>query len=116
MLLSHCWIACYGDPDVLELMNLSDPKVGPDRFRSTPARRGSTPRITRSAGVAYDALLPTHFPLASGFDVAGVVERVWPGSTAACWPTTRTHCTPPGAGRGAGQIVERQVDAATVPL
>jgi hypothetical protein len=23
-LLSHCWIACYGDSDLLELMNLSD--------------------------------------------------------------------------------------------
>lgn len=68
----------YGGPEVLELMDIPEPKVGPDwvLIRARAASVNPVDWKVREGGL--DALIPAHFPVVSGWDVAGVVERVGP--------------------------------------
>jgi NADPH:quinone reductase-like Zn-dependent oxidoreductase len=68
----------YGDPDVLTATELPDPPVGPDTVLVRARAAGVNPVDTKIRQGGLDALIPTHFPLVSGYDVAGVVERVGP--------------------------------------
>ena len=71
----------YGGPEVLEPMDLPEPKVGPDwvLIRARAASVNPVDWKVRQGGL--DALIPTHFPVITGWDVAGVVERVGPAVT-----------------------------------
>ncbi|HYH32535.1 MAG TPA: NADP-dependent oxidoreductase [Pseudonocardia sp.] len=68
----------YGGPEVLEPMELPEPKVGPDwvLIRAEAASVNPVDWKLRQGGL--DALIPAHFPVIPGWDVAGVVERVGP--------------------------------------
>ena len=68
----------YGGPEVLESMELPEPKVGPDwvLIRARAASVNPVDWKVRQGGL--DALIPAYFPVISGWDVAGVVERVGP--------------------------------------
>jgi NADPH:quinone reductase-like Zn-dependent oxidoreductase len=76
-------IACdrFGGPEVLKLVELPEPKVGPHTVLVRARAAGINPvdYKIREGGLAE--LIPTGFPLISGFDVAGVVERVGPAVT-----------------------------------
>ncbi len=68
----------YGGPEVLELTDLPDPKVGPD-FVLVRVRAASVNPVDWKVREGYlDASFETHFPLVNGWDVAGVVDRVGP--------------------------------------
>lgn len=66
----------YGGPEVVQVGELPDPKVGPSevlvRVRSTSVN----PVDWKLATGGLDALMETVFPVVPGWDVAGVVERV----------------------------------------
>ena len=68
----------FGGPDVLEWIELPEPPVGPNTvlIRARAAAVNPVDYKVRDGGM--DGLIPTHFPLVPGFDVAGVVERVGP--------------------------------------
>jgi NADPH:quinone reductase-like Zn-dependent oxidoreductase len=68
----------YGDPEVLEPMDLPDPKVGPDTVLVRTRACGVNPVDYKIRQGGLDALIPTHFPLVPGLDVAGVVEVTGP--------------------------------------
>jgi NADPH:quinone reductase-like Zn-dependent oxidoreductase len=66
----------YGDPNVLALVELPDPKVGPDSVLVRAKCAGVNPVDWKILAGKMDAVLRVHFPLVPGWDVAGVVERV----------------------------------------
>jgi NADPH:quinone reductase-like Zn-dependent oxidoreductase len=68
----------YGGPEVLQAMDLAEPKVGPDVVLIRTRAVGVNPVDYKIREGALDAVFPAHFPLVPGFDVAGVVERVGP--------------------------------------
>lgn len=68
----------YGGPEVLEATDLPEPKVGPDSVLVRTRAVGVNPVDHKIREGALDGLIPSHFPLVPGFDVAGVVERVGP--------------------------------------
>ena len=68
----------YGGPEVLEAMELPEPKVGPDSMLIRTRAVGVNPVDYKLREGGLDGLIPSHFPLVPGFDVAGVVERVGP--------------------------------------
>ncbi|MFC6093788.1 NADP-dependent oxidoreductase [Saccharothrix lopnurensis] len=68
----------FGDPEVLRPVELPDPVIGPDQVLVEVRAAGVNPvdllvRAGRLAGV-----VPHHFPLVPGWDVAGVVRAVGP--------------------------------------
>jgi NADPH:quinone reductase-like Zn-dependent oxidoreductase len=66
----------YGDPDVLELTDLPEPKVGPDQVLVRVRAAGVNP-VDWKLGAGYlDAMQEVSFPLVPGWDVSGVVEQV----------------------------------------
>ncbi|GAA2670464.1 MULTISPECIES: NADP-dependent oxidoreductase [Actinosynnema] len=66
----------FGDADVLRLSEVPDPVIGPDQVLVEVRAAGVNPvdRLVR-AGLLRD-VVPHHFPLVPGWDVAGVVRRV----------------------------------------
>ncbi|HEX2193304.1 MAG TPA: NADP-dependent oxidoreductase [Acidimicrobiales bacterium] len=71
----------YGGPEVLQVMDLPEPKVGPDVVLVQTRAAGVNPvdYKTREGGV--DGRFPSHFPLVPGWDLAGTVEKVGPDVT-----------------------------------
>ena len=66
----------YGGPDVLELMELPSPKVGPDSVL-VRVRAASVNPVDWKVRAGYlDQVMDIQFPAVPGWDVAGVVERV----------------------------------------
>ncbi|HEX9335417.1 MAG TPA: NADP-dependent oxidoreductase [Pseudonocardiaceae bacterium] len=66
----------YGDPDVLQLTEIADPPVGPDRVLVQVHAAGVNPVDAKiRAGQLRDSR-PHHEPLVPGFDMAGVVVQV----------------------------------------
>jgi NADPH:quinone reductase-like Zn-dependent oxidoreductase len=68
----------FGGPDALAVTELPDPPVGPDVVLVRARAAGVNPVDHKIRQGALAALIPTHFPLVPGYDVAGVVERVGP--------------------------------------
>ncbi len=71
----------YGGPDVLELMDVPEPKVGPDVMLVRTRAAGVNPVDYKVREGGLDGRFPCHFPLIPGWDVAGVVEAVGPAVT-----------------------------------
>lgn len=71
----------YGGPDVLSLMDLPDPKVGPDSVLVRTRAAGVNPVDWKILAGGLDGVLRVHFPLIPGWDLAGVVEAVGVGIT-----------------------------------
>ncbi|MFD1830820.1 NADP-dependent oxidoreductase [Streptomyces desertarenae] len=68
----------YGGPGDLELMDLPEPRLGPDSVLVRVKAAGVNP-VDWKVGAGYlDPVLDAHFPLVPGWDVAGVVERTGP--------------------------------------
>ena len=68
----------YGGPEVLEVMDLPEPKVGPDVVLVRTRGAGVNPVDYKMREGGVDARFPSHFPLIPGWDVAGTVEEVGP--------------------------------------
>lgn len=66
----------YGGPEVLRLVELPDPKVGPDSVLVNVKAAGVNPVDWKIVAGFLDGIMRVHFPLVPGWDVAGVVERV----------------------------------------
>src|SRR5947208_11192070 len=68
----------FGGSDRLQLMDLPDPKVGPDSVRIAVEAAGINPVDFKTREGAQKDRFPYHFPLILGWDAAGVVESVGP--------------------------------------
>ena len=66
----------YGDPDVLTLIDLPEPKVGPAEVLVRVRSAAVNPVDWKVAAGGLDGMMNTVFPAIPGWDVAGVVERV----------------------------------------
>jgi len=66
----------YGGPEALRLTGTPDPKAAPGEVLVRVKAAGVNPVDWKLAEGRLDAPMETHFPLAPGRDVAGVVERV----------------------------------------
>ncbi len=66
----------YGHSDVLELVDLPVPKVGPDSVLVAVRAASVNPVDWKVREGHLDGLLDATFPVVPGWDVAGVVERV----------------------------------------
>ncbi|UYG17726.1 NADP-dependent oxidoreductase [Brachybacterium huguangmaarense] len=66
----------YGDPDVLTLDEVAEPKVGPGEVRLAVRAAGVNPVDWKIVAGGLDPLMTVHFPAIPGWDVAGVVEAV----------------------------------------
>lgn len=66
----------YGGNEVLELMDLPMPKVGPGEVLVRVRSAAVNPVDWKIMAGGLDALMTSVFPIVPGWDVAGVVERV----------------------------------------
>ena len=71
----------YGDSKRLELLDLPDPKVGPDTVLVRVKAAGVNPVDWKAREGNLDGGFDVYFPVVPGWDVAGVVERVGPSVT-----------------------------------
>ncbi|MFJ9947581.1 NADP-dependent oxidoreductase [Kitasatospora sp. NPDC091207] len=71
----------YGGPEVVEYLDLPDPKVGPDSVLVEVRAAGVNPVDWKVREGALAGLLDAHFPLVMGWDAAGVVRAVGGGVT-----------------------------------
>jgi NADPH:quinone reductase-like Zn-dependent oxidoreductase len=71
----------YGGPEVLEVGELPDPKLGPDSVLIRVKAASVNPVDWKIQHGYLDAALDVVFPVVPGWDVAGVVERTGAGVT-----------------------------------
>lgn len=71
----------YGDPDVLELTDVDEPKIGPDWVKVRVKASSVNPVDWKLTAGGLDAAMDVFFPAIPGWDVAGVVEEVGPSIT-----------------------------------
>lgn len=68
----------FGGSDRIELMDLPDPKVGPDIVRIAVRAAGVNPVDWKTREGGQQDRFPFHFPLILGWDAAGVIESAGP--------------------------------------
>jgi NADPH:quinone reductase-like Zn-dependent oxidoreductase len=68
----------YGGPEVLEVRDVDDPKVGPDSVLVRVEAASINPVDYKIIGGNLDGAFPTVFPLIPGWDAAGEVVGVGP--------------------------------------
>ncbi|HEV2753974.1 MAG TPA: alcohol dehydrogenase catalytic domain-containing protein, partial [Solirubrobacteraceae bacterium] len=68
----------FGGRDQMAVMDLPDPKVGPDSVLVRVAAAGLNPVDWKMREGGLDARFPHRFPVILGWDAAGVVEQVGP--------------------------------------
>lgn len=91
----------WGGRDRLELMDLPDPKVGPDTVLIDARAAGVNPVDFKIREGYLAELLPHHFPLILGWDVAGVVAAVGPAVTGfAAGDEVYSYCRKPSLEEG----------------
>lgn len=71
----------YGGPEVLEMADVDEPKVGPDWVKIAVRATSVNPVDWKLATGGLDGALNVLFPVTPGWDVAGVVEQVGPAVT-----------------------------------
>jgi NADPH:quinone reductase-like Zn-dependent oxidoreductase len=71
----------YGGPEVLELVELPEPKVGQSSVLVQVKAAALNPADIGVQAGALDGIMDAWFPVIPGWDVAGVVEAVGPGVT-----------------------------------
>jgi len=71
----------YGGPEVLELTDLPEPKLGPDVVLVRIRSAGVNPADWKIREGYIDDWFEAHFPMVMGCDLAGVVEHVGLGVT-----------------------------------
>jgi NADPH:quinone reductase-like Zn-dependent oxidoreductase len=74
-------ISQYGDPDVLEVVDVPDPQPGPGRVRLRVRAAGVNPADTKLRRGLWSGGKPLAEPRGLGFDVAGVVDALGEGVT-----------------------------------
>src|SRR5687768_9582063 len=72
----------FGGPEVIKVMDLPMPLVGPDIVLIKTAAAGVNPADYKIREGRMTERYPHHFPIILGWDVAGVVEAVGAGVTA----------------------------------
>ncbi|MFE7463255.1 NADP-dependent oxidoreductase [Streptomyces sp. NPDC057499] len=65
----------YGGPEVLELMDLPEPRLGPDVVLVRVRYAGVNPADWKIREGYVDEWFESHFPMVMGCDLSGVVER-----------------------------------------
>ena len=68
----------FGGRDQMAVMDLPDPKVGPDSVLVRVAAAGLNPVDWKMREGGLDARFPHRFPVILGWDAAGVIEQVGP--------------------------------------
>ncbi|MBW3619995.1 MAG: NADP-dependent oxidoreductase [Actinobacteria bacterium] len=68
----------YGGPEVLEVREVDDPKVGPDYVLVRVRAAGINPVDYKSIGGSLDRAFPAVWPFIPGWDLAGEVVAVGP--------------------------------------
>lgn len=68
----------YGEPGVLRLVDLPDPKIGPDVVLVRVKAASVNPVDWKVRQGYLDGAFSVHFPLVPGWDLAGVVEGAGP--------------------------------------
>jgi NADPH:quinone reductase-like Zn-dependent oxidoreductase len=68
----------YGDPDILQLTDVPDPKVGPGEVLIRVRSASVNPVDWKVMRGYLDGLMVVEFPAIPGWDVSGVVEAVGP--------------------------------------
>jgi len=71
----------YGGPEVLELVELPEPKVGQSSVMVQVKAAGLNPADVGIQAGAGDSIIDAWFPVIPGWDVAGVVMATGPGVT-----------------------------------
>jgi NADPH:quinone reductase-like Zn-dependent oxidoreductase len=71
----------YGGPEVLELVELPEPKVGQSSVLVQVKAAALNPADIGMQAGAADSIVDAWFPVIPGWDVAGVVQAVGPGVT-----------------------------------
>ena len=71
----------YGGPEVLELVELPEPKVGQSSVMVQVKAAGLNPADVGLQAGAGDSIIDAWFPVIPGWDVAGVVMATGPGVT-----------------------------------
>ncbi|BBC32790.1 hypothetical protein SGFS_040840 [Streptomyces graminofaciens] len=71
----------YGGPEVLELMDLPEPRLGPDVVLVRVRYAGVNPADWKIREGYIDDWFESHFPMVMGCDLSGVVERTGIGVT-----------------------------------
>ena len=71
----------YGDSSRLDLMDLPDPKVGPDTVLIRVEAAGVNPVDWKAREGYLDGAFDVYFPVVPGWDVTGVVEQIGPSVT-----------------------------------
>lgn len=71
----------FGGPEVISVMDLPEPLVGPDIVLIKTAAAGLNPADFKIREGRMTGRYPHHFPIILGWDVAGVVEAVGPAVT-----------------------------------
>ena len=71
----------YGGPEVLELAEVSEPKVAQNSVLIQVKAAALNPADSVLQAGLGDSIMDAWFPVIPGWDVAGVVERVGPGVT-----------------------------------
>ncbi|MFB6813207.1 NADP-dependent oxidoreductase [Streptomyces sp. NPDC056347] len=71
----------YGGPEVLELMDLPEPRLGPDVVLVRVRYAGVNPADWKIREGYVDDWFESHFPMVMGCDLSGVVERTGLGVT-----------------------------------
>ena len=66
----------YGGPEVLALVDLPEPKLGPDSVLVRTKAAAVNPVDWKILAGYLDGVMRVHFPLVPGWDLAGVVEKV----------------------------------------
>jgi NADPH:quinone reductase-like Zn-dependent oxidoreductase len=71
----------FGGPDVLEVVDVPEPKMFADQVRIRIKATSLNPADLGFQAGAVDALVDSFFPVIPGWDVAGIVEEVGIGTT-----------------------------------
>jgi len=70
-----------GGPEILELTEVEEPKIGPDWVKVAVKATSVNPVDWKLAAGGLGGMLDVFFPVTPGWDVAGVVEEVGPAVT-----------------------------------
>lgn len=68
----------YGGPEVMDFVDVADPKVGPDSVLVRVVAAGVNPVDSKIRQGGLDPAFDSYFPLVPGWDVAGIVEQIGP--------------------------------------
>src|SRR3984957_19249233 len=71
----------FGGPEVLEVVEVPEPKMFPDQVRIRIKAAALNPADLGFQAGAVDALVDSFFPVIPGWDVAGIVEEAGIGTT-----------------------------------